>query len=165
MAEISCQQPLEDWDALLAQGTFGEMLAEYATALQIYAQLAVKDLRPRSQRNLAIAHQRLGAARLAMKDLPGARAEFRACLSIPVDETARDAQITARFWFTRTAGINSRNPGWRRLCRRTTVTNCRRYSFGIRRRASRKDDRSLMEVSSGHPACPPPPRSVGPESL
>jgi len=81
-------------DALLAQGTFGEMLTEYATALQIYTQLAVKDLRPRSQRNLAMAHQRLGAARLAMKDLPGARAEFRACLSIPVDETARDAQIT-----------------------------------------------------------------------
>jgi tetratricopeptide (TPR) repeat protein len=81
-------------DALLAQGTLGETLAEYATALQVYAQLAVKDLRPRSQRNLAIAHQRLGAARLAMNDLPGALAEFRACLSIPVDETARDAQIT-----------------------------------------------------------------------
>ena len=29
-----------------------------------------------------------------MNDLPGALAEFRACLSIPVDETARDAQIT-----------------------------------------------------------------------
>ncbi len=81
-------------DALLAQGTVAETLAEYASALRIYAQLAAKDLRPRSQRNLAIAHQRLGVARLATNDFYGALKEFQACLSIPVDEAARDAQIT-----------------------------------------------------------------------
>jgi tetratricopeptide (TPR) repeat protein len=82
-------------DALLAQGTAAEAAVEYATALQVYAQLAAKDLRPRSQRNLAIAHQRLGTARLATSDFAGAVAEFRACLSLAVDESARDAQITS----------------------------------------------------------------------
>jgi tetratricopeptide (TPR) repeat protein len=82
-------------DALLAQGTAADAAVEYATALQVYAQLAAKDLRPRSQRNLAIAHQRLGAARLATSDFPGAATEFRACLAIAIDESARDAQITS----------------------------------------------------------------------
>jgi len=82
-------------DALIAQGTAAEAAGEYAAALAVYAQLAAKDLRPRSQRNLAIAHQRLGAARLATSDFSAAVTEFRACLSTAVDESARDAQITS----------------------------------------------------------------------
>ena len=112
-------------DALLAQGTVGETLAEYAMALQVYAQLAVKDLRPRSQRNLAIAHQRLGAARLAMNDLPGALAEFRACLSIPVDESC--ARCPDHGPGSGSQGLpepTRANPRWRRLCRRASVTIC-----------------------------------------
>ena len=81
-------------DALIAQGTVAEAISEFAAAEKTYRDLAARDRRPRSQRNLAVARQRLGLARLAMKDPVGALAEFRACLSLPVDEVARDAQIT-----------------------------------------------------------------------
>jgi tetratricopeptide (TPR) repeat protein len=81
-------------DALFAQGAAAEAFSEFAAAEKAYRDLAARDRRPRSQRNLAVAHQRLGLARLAMKDSAGALAEFQTCVSLPVDEAARDAQIT-----------------------------------------------------------------------
>jgi tetratricopeptide (TPR) repeat protein len=81
-------------DALLAQEKFEDALAEYAEVATIYRALAAKDGRPRSQRNLAIAHYQMGMTRLAMNDPPGALAEFQTCLSMEINEGARDAQIT-----------------------------------------------------------------------
>jgi tetratricopeptide (TPR) repeat protein len=79
-------------DVLLAQKSAARALAQYTTAVAIYRDVA-KDFRPRSLRNLALGHYRLGMARLAMEDFNQAQAEFEACLSITVDEAALDAQI------------------------------------------------------------------------
>lgn len=79
-------------DVLLAQNSAARALAQYTTALTIYRDVA-KDFRPRSLRNLALGHYRVGMARLAMGDSNQARLEFEACLAIQVDETALDAQI------------------------------------------------------------------------
>jgi tetratricopeptide (TPR) repeat protein len=79
-------------DVLLAQKSAARALAQYTTAVAIYRDVA-KDFRPRSLRNLALGHYRMGMARLAMEDFIQAQAEFEACLAIPVDESARDAQI------------------------------------------------------------------------
>lgn len=79
-------------DVLLAQNSAAPALAQYTTALAIYRDVA-KDFRPRSLRNLALGHYRMGMARLAMGDVGQAQAEFDACLAIQVDETALDAQL------------------------------------------------------------------------
>jgi tetratricopeptide (TPR) repeat protein len=79
-------------DVLLAQKSAAQALAHYTKAVATYRDVA-KDFRPRSLRNLALGHYRMGMARLAMEDFNRARAEFEACLSIAVDETALDAQI------------------------------------------------------------------------
>ncbi|MGH6769261.1 MAG: TIR domain-containing protein [Xanthobacteraceae bacterium] len=79
-------------DVLVAQKAAAQALAQYTKAVVIYRDVA-KDFRPRSLRNLALGHYRLGMARLAMEDFSQARAEFEACLAIAVDETALDAQI------------------------------------------------------------------------
>ncbi len=79
-------------DVLLAQNSAARALAQYTTAVVIYRDVA-KDFRPRSLRNLALGHYRMGMARLAMGDVGQAQAEFDACLAIQVDETALDAQI------------------------------------------------------------------------
>ena len=52
-------------DVLLAQNSAARALAQYTTAVVIYRDVA-KDFRPRSLRNLALGHYRMGMARLAM---------------------------------------------------------------------------------------------------
>ncbi|MBX9773302.1 MAG: TIR domain-containing protein [Xanthobacteraceae bacterium] len=79
-------------DVLLAQDSAALALAQYTTAVVIYRDVA-KDFRPRSLRNLALGHYRMGMARLAMGEAGQAQVEFEACLAIQVDETALDAQI------------------------------------------------------------------------
>jgi tetratricopeptide (TPR) repeat protein len=79
-------------DVRLAQNAASLALAQYTTAVAIYRDVA-KDFRPRSLRNLALGHYRMGVARLAMGEAGQAQAEFEACLALQVDETALDAQI------------------------------------------------------------------------
>jgi tetratricopeptide (TPR) repeat protein len=91
---FSANSRLKVGDALLAQGKHAEALAEYREGARLYHKLFDKDQRPRSQRSLAIAHYSMGVARFAMDDSAGALEEFQTCLAMPIDESARDAQIT-----------------------------------------------------------------------
>jgi tetratricopeptide (TPR) repeat protein len=80
-------------DALHAQGKLDQALKEYDAFAVVYRDLAPKDGRPRSQRNLAIGLYKMGVTRLAMNDADGALAHFQECLSMDINEGARDAQI------------------------------------------------------------------------
>jgi tetratricopeptide (TPR) repeat protein len=83
-------------DGFIAEGRFREALERQDEALKIYALLTSKDkTRATWQRNLALVHQRRGVTLLAMKNIPAAAAEFKACIDLEAIDAAIDSQLVA----------------------------------------------------------------------